>query len=111
MTEKRTNGTHSDVVGRVLVVHVVADRCPFKEAAAPIWVAEICDAGSPLCGLFSWGLTLSEARSGLARTAWAALCDGTLGVKPDEVDAIRLLTTTRKTYRAAQLAAETAAGA
>ena len=69
------------------------------------WVAKVAGMpGQAFAGLFASGPSFAEAREALAATVYEALKSGSEGVSAQDVTAVRILATTRKTFSVATLA-------
>jgi hypothetical protein len=84
----------------ILDINVIATQGPGGPTS---WLAEVADFNTPFSGLFVFGPTLAVARAALATTIWAALIGApdrhrALGIDPDHVTQIDLLTVTRKAF-------------
>jgi hypothetical protein len=75
------------------------------DATKTEWVAKVVGVpGQPFAGLFAFGPSFAEARKALAGTVYESLKSGGEGVAVQEVTAVRILATTRKTFLVATLA-------
>jgi hypothetical protein len=75
------------------------------DATKTEWVAKVAGMpGEPFAGLFAFGPSFAEARKALAATVYESLKSGSEGVAVQEVTAVRILATTRKTFSVATLA-------
>ena len=89
----------------VLLVTAYVD---IAEADKSQWIARCSDpAGSPFAGLFALGADFRAARKALAATVWAAVSGGSTPIKPADVQAVRVLALTRKTFGTDELAGVT----
>ncbi|MBW3615612.1 MAG: hypothetical protein KY439_09945 [Actinobacteria bacterium] len=70
------------------------------------WVAKVAGMpGEAFVGLFAFGPTFADARKALAHTVYESLKSGSEGVAAQEISAVRILATTRKTFSTETLAA------
>jgi len=81
-----------------LVVHAWADRDP--DTTPTGWRAQTVGPHPSLAGLFAFAATLHDVRSALAAVIYTAVQAGALGdgITADQINEIRLLVTTRKTF-------------
>ncbi|HET7486486.1 MAG TPA: hypothetical protein VFJ85_01060 [Acidimicrobiales bacterium] len=91
---------------KTLVVNAVVDvDGPDKT----MWIAQVVGDASPFSGLFAWGQNFADARASLAQVVWAAVSGGAFpglahsGLSADDLAAVQVLATTRKTFTAEQL--------
>jgi hypothetical protein len=103
MNDQNTAWILANEEGRWLVLRVFTDRethpdQPYGSESA--WRTEVCDAASPLAGLFAFGASLAESRAALAALAWQAIAAGELApVTTADLAGIKVFTISRKTFR------------
>ena len=68
------------------------------------WKAATVSDNSPYAGLYAFGQSFAEAREALASLVWAAVNAGIGNHNPANIDAVRILATTRKTFPTAPMA-------
>ncbi|HVF06399.1 MAG TPA: hypothetical protein VNA20_16270 [Frankiaceae bacterium] len=72
------------------------------------WCAHVCDAASPLAGLYAFAASFDAVRDAIAETAWAAITAGELvpfGLSADSLAGIYVVATTCEPYDGEALAA------
>lgn len=86
-------------------VVVIPAYIDVTDATKTEWVAKVAGMpGQAFAGLFAFGPGFAEAREALAATVYESLKSGSEGVSAQEVTAVRILATTRKTFSVATLA-------
>jgi hypothetical protein len=88
----------------VLVIPAQIDRSAPGNDADPSWTATTFCPGEALSGLFASGDDFADARKNVAQLVWDVVQSGSIeDVDPVDIDAIRVMAITRKTFTAEAL--------